>query len=265
MRCIGDDRQQSYLLADYMYRKLDFKRVGIIRASNRYGRFGVREINDSSRRLGRPVVLEMAYDLGTEDFSLHLERLRNERLDAIVHWGDAEDGAIILNQMRAMGMPQAYFACDRCVSDEFVAIAGPNAEGVICAYPWNPAGRDPRLERFRKDFRDRFGEEPETYAAHAYDGMNLLIWAIQVAGLNRARIRDVLAARTTSWKGVTGDIVFSACLDDVGDVYLAKREGDKWVYYSREDLKIPRGYIPPRDRVNRELVRARAVSDGLNP
>ncbi len=265
MRCIGDDRQQSYLLADYMYRKLDFKRVGIIRASNRYGRFGVREINDSSRRLGRPVVLEMAYDLGTEDFSLHLERLRNERLDAIVHWGDAEDGAIILNQMRAMGMPQAYFACDRCVSDEFVAIAGPNAEGVICAYPWNPAGRDPRLERFRKDFRARFGEEPETYAAHAYDGMNLLIWAIEVAGLNRARIRDVLAARTTSWKGVTGDIVFSACLDDVGDVYLAKREGDKWVYYSREDLKIPRGYIPPRDRVNRELVRARAVSDGLNP
>ncbi|HQG48907.1 MAG TPA: ABC transporter substrate-binding protein, partial [Sedimentisphaerales bacterium] len=74
MRCIGDDRQQSYLLADYLYRKLDLKRVGIIRASNRYGRFGVREINDSSRRLGRPIVLEMAYSLGIEDFSLQLER-----------------------------------------------------------------------------------------------------------------------------------------------------------------------------------------------
>ena len=46
----------NYLLVDYLYRKLDFKRVGIIRASNRYGRFGVREINDGSRRLGRPIV-----------------------------------------------------------------------------------------------------------------------------------------------------------------------------------------------------------------
>ncbi len=55
-RSIGDDRQMGYLLVDYMYRKLDLKRVGIIRAVNRYGRFGVREIKDGSRRLARPVV-----------------------------------------------------------------------------------------------------------------------------------------------------------------------------------------------------------------
>ena len=54
MRCIGDDRQQSYLLADYLYRKLDFRSVGIVRASNRYGRFGIREIRDTSRRIQRP-------------------------------------------------------------------------------------------------------------------------------------------------------------------------------------------------------------------
>jgi len=246
-RCIGDDRQQSYLLVDYMYRKLNLSRVGIIRASNRYGRFGVREINDGSRRLGHPIILEMAYSLGTTDFSLQLERLKAENLDAIVHWGDARDGAMILNQMRAMGMQQPYFACDRCVCDEFVEVAGPNAEGVICAYPWDPTSENPRLEQFHKDFRERFGEESETYAAHAYDGMNMLIWAIQVAGLNRAKIRDILAYRTKPWKGVTGEIVFSACHDDVGEVYLAKRENSRWNFYSREDLKVPRGYVRPRD------------------
>jgi branched-chain amino acid transport system substrate-binding protein len=244
IRCIGDDRQQGYLLVDYMYRRMGYQRVGIIRASNRYGRFGIREINDGSRRLEHPIVLEMAYTLGTTDFSLQLERLKRENLDAVVHWGDAKDGAAILNQMRAMGMQQPYLACDRCVSEEFVEIAGAHAEGVVCGFPWDPTSADARLEQFRRDFRTRFGEEPETYAAHAYDGMNLLIWAIETAGLNRARIRDVLATRTTPWKGVTGDIVFGACLDDIGDVYLARREGGKWVYYSRDDLKIPRGYIP---------------------
>jgi hypothetical protein len=78
--------------------------------------------------------------------------------------------------------------------------------------------------------------------------MNMLIWAVQVAGLNRAKIRDVLAYRVRPWKGVTGDIMLSSCLDDIGDVYLATRENDKWNFYSREDLKIPRGYISQRDR-----------------
>ena len=93
--------------------------------------------------------------------------------------------------------------------------------------------------------------EAETYAAHAYDGMNMLIWAIQVAGLNRAKIRDVIAYRTEPWPGVTGDIQLSACLDNIGDVYLAKREKGDWNYYSRADLGIPKGYIPPVDRVSR--------------
>lgn len=250
-RCIGDDRQQSYFLVDYMYRTLDLKRVGIIRASNRYGRFGVREVRDSSRRMGRPIVLEMAYPVGGEDFSLQIERLRRAGVDGIVHWGNAEDGARILNQMRARGMDQPFFACDRCVSDRFVEIAGANAKGVVCGYPWNPTRQDPKLAAFRRAFRERFGEEPETYAAHGYDGMNMLIWAIQVAGLNRAKIRDVIAYRTRPWPGVTGPIPLSACLDDLGEVCLARREKGAWRYYSREDLDVPRGPMPAQDRTRR--------------
>jgi branched-chain amino acid transport system substrate-binding protein len=87
--------------------------------------------------------------------------------------------------------------------------------------------------------------------------MNMLIWAMQVAGLNRAKIRDVLAYRTKPWEGVTGDITLSAVLDDVGDVYLAKRENGNWKFYSREDLEIPRDYIHPRDRVGRPLATTR--------
>lgn len=238
-RCIGDDRQQGYLLVDYLYRKLGMKRVALIRASSRYGRFGVREIRDGSRRLGQPVALEMAYEVGSDDFSLQLQRIERADVDAVVHWGDAADGAHILSQMRARGMQQPYFACDRCLSDEFVRIAGKNAEGVICGSPWNPDRKDPKLGAFREAFRQRFGEEPETYAAHAYDGMNMLIWAVQVAGLNRAKIRDVLAHRIAPWPGVTGDIPLSAALDDMGEVFLAQRENGAWKYYSRDDLQIP--------------------------
>ncbi len=246
MRCIGDDRQMGYLLIDYILRKMDFKRIGIIRASNRYGRFGVREIRDSARRMERPIAIEMAYRVGADDFSLQLERLRDAKPDAVVHWGDAREAALILRQMRTMGMNQPYFCSDRAVSEEFAKLAGSHAEGVIAGYPWNPDHQDPKYQAFQAAFRKRFGEEPETYAAHAYDGMSLLIWAIQNAGLNRAKIRDVLAYRTKPWPGVTGDIPFSAVLDDIGEVFLARYEGGRWRYYSREDLKVPKGDIPRR-------------------
>jgi ABC-type branched-subunit amino acid transport system substrate-binding protein len=248
---MGDDRQMGYLLVDYILRKQGHKRVGIIRSSNRYGRFGVREVNDSCRRLGHPMVLEMAYKVGAEDFSLQLERLKQSNLDVIVHWGDAREGALILNQMRKMGMTQPFLGCDRTVSDEFVRLAGENAEGVVAGFPWNPERKDPKLDAFRAAFRKRFGEEAETYAAHGYDGMNMLIWGIQVAGLNRAKIRDVIAYRARPWPGVTGDIQLSSVLDDTGEVFLAKRENGKWKYYSREELEIPRGYVPRASRVKR--------------
>jgi len=76
----------------------------------------------------------------------------------------------------------------------------------VCSSPWNPDRHDPKLDAFREAYRQKFKEQPDTYAAHAYDGMNMLIWAVQAAGLNRAKIRDVLAYRDQPWPGVTGDI-----------------------------------------------------------
>jgi len=265
MRCIGDDRQMGYLLMDYVLRKMNYKRIAIIRASNRYGRFGVRKIIDAARRHERPVLIEMAYRVGSDDFSLQLQRIKEVNPDVVIHWGDAHESALVLNQMRKMGMNQPYIASDRSVSPEFVKLAGANADGVVCGYPWNPDRKDPKLDAFREAFRKRFNDEPNTYAAHAYDGMNMLIWATQVAGLNRAKIRDVLAYRTKPWPGVTGDIPFSAALDDLGEVFLAKYENGDWHYSSRDDLNLPRGYIPLRDRVNRATGAIDPMKDGTRP
>lgn len=250
-RCISDDRQMSYLLADYLFRKMEYERVGVIRSSSRYGRFGIREVRDSARRLGHPITMEMAYPLGEEDFSLQLERLQEAGSEVIVHWGNAEAGAKILNQMREMGMEQPFYGCDRHVSDSFLEIAKNNLDNAMFVYPWNPERNDARLAAFNQSFKERFGVKPDTYAAHAYDGMNMLIWAIQVAGLNRAKIRDVLAYREKPWPGVVGDIKFSAALDNPGPVTMTRHVDGEWKFFNREELDIPKGYIPPVSRVER--------------
>jgi len=37
-------------------------------------------------------------------------------------------------------------------------------------------------------------------------------------------------------------------------VFLAKFEKGEWKYHSRTELAIPKGHIPPRDRVSRAAV-----------
>jgi branched-chain amino acid transport system substrate-binding protein len=256
MRCIGDDRQLNYILVDYAIRQMGYKRPAIIRSSNRYGRFGVREIRDSCRRLGRPSAIEMAYKGGSTNFTMQLDRIAEYKPDVIFHWGNGDDAARVLNAIRARDWTQPFLTCDRAVTEEFVQIAGTNALGVICAYPWNPSRKDPKLDAFRHGFKKRYGIEPDTYAAHAYDGANMLIWAIQTAGLNRAKIRDVLAYRAEPFQGVTGAIPLSSAMDDAGEVFLAKYESGGWRYYSREDLGIPRGNVVEQMRTDREQAKA---------
>ncbi len=221
-----------------MFKKLGIRRVAALRANNRYGRIHIDEIRDGCRRLGHPFVAELNYVIGDTDFTQQLRRIEGLKPEAVVTWGDGIESALIVKQMRELGMTQPLFGSDRMVSDEFLEMAGRAAEGVVAGYPWDPTRQDPKLESFRKTFHERFGQPPETYASHAYDGMNILIEAIEHAGLNRARIRDYVAD-LGKYAGVTGEVIFDAAWQDVGEVTLARVEKGKWTYHTREQLGLP--------------------------
>ncbi len=233
-RVISDDRQMCYLLADYVFNKLKITRVAALRANNRYGRISIDEFRDAATRLGHPFLAELNYPLGSTDFMPQLQRIKSLKPQAVITYGDAVDSALILKQMRAMGMEQLFIGSDRMVSPEFLEKAGPKPGKVIAGYPYNPSSRAPGFLEFKRLFKERFKEEPETYAAHGYDGMRMLIEAIEKAGLNRALIRDELAKMKT-YRGVTGRKEFDATYNNITPASLAVLEGRDWVFYSAQE------------------------------
>ncbi len=235
IRNITDDRQMSYILADYAYKKLGLNRVAALRESDRYGRMSSDEIRDASTRSGYPFLVEMQYTEGDTVFTRQLRRIQSLNADGLVVWGNPKEAGLIYNQMRELGMNLWMFCSDRVVSDTFVEIVGPDADKVACGYPYNPDSDDPKYLAFVQAFRDRFGEAPETYAAHAYDGANMIIEAIEQVGLNRAKIRDALV-NMRNYKGVTGRKDLDAVYSNRSEAYLALLENGQWKFYSREDL-----------------------------
>ncbi len=224
IRCISDDRQSSYALVDYIYKQKGYKRVAVLRANNRYGRVGVMEFRDAALRVGSPIVLEVRYEVGEIDFDTQLERIRNSNPDAVVLWGNALETGLVLNRMREMGMDHAVFASDRAVNPQFLEVAGKNANGVVSTCQYNPNADHPPLKAFKQNYSERFGMEADVFAAHAYDGMNLIIEAIRKAGLNKALIRDLLSDLKTfqGYQGVTGEIIFDASWNDIGPIFMAE-------------------------------------------
>ncbi len=221
---IADDRQSCYALVDYIYKQKGLERVAVIRADNRYGRVGVMEFRDAANREGRPLVLEIRFADGDTIFDTQLERVKHSHPDAVLLWGNAREMALIVNRMHELGIDYPIFTSDRAVNPLFLEIAGENANGVVTTCQYNPKADNPYLKTFQANYKKRFGMEPDVFAAHAYDGMNMIIQAIHKVGLNKALIRDVLTDLKTlqGYQGVTGKIILNDAWNDVGDIYMVK-------------------------------------------
>lgn len=232
-RNTADDRQMVYTIAYYVYNQLGYRRVAILRADNRYGRFGVGEFKASSVRLGKPAPIEINYEVhfknANPDFTIQMNRLERVKPEAVLLWADAEAAGHIVKIMRQRGLTMPIFACDRVVSPIFLKIAGEAAEGVVATYPYNPEAKIPELIAFNKSYKKRFGTDPDTYAAHAYDGANMIIQAIRKTGLNRYRIRDEMA-KMNPYRGVTGDIIFDDAYSDRGPCIMTTVRNGRFIF-----------------------------------
>jgi branched-chain amino acid transport system substrate-binding protein len=234
---IQDDRVQGYTIARHIYTELGLKRVAILRVNDRYGRFGVLKFKDASRRLGHPVVIEQKFMRGDTDFRHQLQVIQDSRVDAIVLWTDIEPAAMILQQMQELGMKQRVFGSHRTIGEELIKLAGSAAEGFEAVFPYDPTRIDPRWLEFNAQYEARYHEKPDHFAALAYDQMRILLDAICRAGLNKGRIRDALTG-LTSFKGVTGDMVFDPNCKNIAPLFLGQVHNGQ-IAYRRLTMEKP--------------------------
>jgi ABC-type branched-subunit amino acid transport system substrate-binding protein len=232
---LQDDRVQGYTLARRIYTEVGLKRVALLRVNDRYGRFGVGKFRDASRRLGHPVVIEQKFYQMDTDFRKQLRVINDSRVDGIVLWTDQAQTAMILKQMRELGMKQRVFGSHRTMGDQLLKEAGTLADGMEAVFPYDPSRQDTRWIDFNRNFEAQYHEKPDQFAALSYDAMQVLLRSICQAGLNRGRIRDALTG-VAEYKGVTSDMVFDPNCKNVSPMYLATVKNGK-IEYRRASME----------------------------
>ncbi len=202
-RLMPDDDAIAQTLATHLIQEKGYATIVTIASTAYDHRLRAEAFEKTMARLGAPLTLTLRFNPGATDFSKQLALIQRSGADAVVFWGGPEEGADLVPSLAAFDV----FAGPGLNRTAFFRQAGASAEGLTIVSLCDLGRNDPVSATFKQEFFASFGLQPDVVAAFAYDGLRLVIEAIRHAGLNRARIRDVLAD-TEAFHGVTGEIRF---------------------------------------------------------
>ena len=215
-RVVADDVHLGGTLGKYAVESLKAKKVAVIDDRTAYGQGVADEFEKGAKAAGAEVVgREFTNDKAT-DFNAILTTIKAKKPDVIFFGGmDAVAGPMI-RQMKQLGIKAKYMGGDGICSSELPKLAGDALadDMVFCAEAGGVEGEEKAaMEKFRTDFKTKFGVDVQVYAPYVYDSVKVMAEAMKTA--NSADPAVYLPAlKAIQYKGVTGNIAF----DEKGDI-----------------------------------------------
>lgn len=148
------------------------------------------------------------FTTGTKDFSSHLVQIQNTQPDAVIAAMFHTEAAIVVQQMRAMGMEMPIFGSNAFGDPITIGLAGEYMNNVFSVTGWVPNTPNEKGAAFSKKYTDTYGDECAMSAAKIYDMVYVICEAIERAGsTDREAVRDAM----TTIDGYEGAITVYDC------------------------------------------------------
>jgi branched-chain amino acid transport system substrate-binding protein len=233
--CFTDD-YQGQMLARFAFEKLGLKKAAILTDVKQAYSVGLTQVfKDEYTRLGGVVVAEAKYQNGDVDLKSQLTSIKSKSPDILFLPGYYNDAGTAARQSRELGMKIPLLGGDGWESPTLIKLGGAALEGSFYSNHYDAGDPDPRIQDFVKRYQAKFGTEPDSIAALAYDAALTLKQGMEkAASLDGPVLRDAIAS-VQGFQAVTGEISF----DD------HRNPGTKAIVM----LEIKDGKLSVRDRV----------------
>jgi branched-chain amino acid transport system substrate-binding protein len=239
---VADDAQLGGTLGRYAVNTLKAKTVAIIDDRTAYGQGVAEEFEKGVKAAGGTAVSRQFTTDKSTDFTAILTAIKATKPDVVFFGGMDAVAGPMLRQMKQLGINAKFMGGDGICSPELPKLAaGTIGDGqVVCAEAGGVEGEQKAgMDKFRADFKAKFGTDVQIYAPYVYDAVNVMVAAMVKAGsAEPAKYLPVLA-QTSGYKGVTGNVSF----DEKGDIkngaltlYTYRGEGGN----KREQLAVVR-------------------------
>ena len=228
-RIMTSDVQLGSVMGNYVVRTLHAKRIAIIDDRTAYGEGLAEQFESAVKAAGGNLVDHEFTSDQAVDFRSILTNLKGKQPDFIYYAGTDAQSAPLVKQARALGIPAQIASGDMSKTDGFIKIAGPSANGVIVSVGGLPTEKMPGGVAFVKNYRAKFGSDPDTIAPFSYDAAKALMTAMVKA--NSSDPATYLPAlQQTDMKGVTSDHLAFDKYGDRRDAFVTvyKCENGTW-------------------------------------
>jgi branched-chain amino acid transport system substrate-binding protein len=223
-RVCTTDNVQGGFAADFLFRKMNFKRVAVMHDKTTYGQGLAEEFQKKYVRDGGTATSFNGINFGDKDFKAVLTKIKTEKPRAIYFGGMYSEGGLITKQAKELGMDAPLVGGDGIFSPEFMKIGGKMTEGDIATMIGAPPEQLPTAKKFIDAYRKRFPNVAfQPYDAYTYDATGIIIDAVLNVGADRKKIVDYI--HKIKYSGVIGTTGFDAngdTLNKTVTVYVVK-------------------------------------------
>ncbi len=211
-RIAPSDALQGKIVAEWTYNQLGYKTAAVLYVTNDYGDGLRQEFGRSYAALGGSVIGAEGSEQNATDFRSQLTKIAQVKPDFIFVAVYPKEAGRVAKQIKEMGVNIPIIGTDPFHDEQVLQIAGDAANGIRFTDVADVSG--PEFKSFATEYKLRYNSEANIVAAESYDGLNVLVLAIERANsLESSKIRDALYS-IQGYKGASGEISF----DRNGDV-----------------------------------------------
>ncbi len=176
------DPIQGAAAANFMFNELGVRTIAVLHDGEDYGRGLATIVKDEFEALGGTVAAFEGITPGEADYTPILSTVATQSPEVVYFGGYNQDGAVITNNMKAVGLEDAiFFGCDGTWGADYLAQTGENSEGSIHANTRAPEESDTKAA-FDEAYMDAYGIAPvvlSPFSYNSYDAVTILTNAVK--------------------------------------------------------------------------------------
>ena len=228
------DPFQGEVLAHFSKEKLNAKKVAILRNQSSDFSMGVADVFEKkAKELGMEVVADESYGDSDTDFKAQLTNVRGQNPDVLFIPDYYEKVALIAPQVKEAGIDATLVGADGW--DTVLSVMDESSfSSLDNSYFSNQFTlEDPseEVQTFLKNYKEKFGENPSTFAAEGYDTVYLYKQAVEAAGTTEwAKVIEAL--KKVEFKGVTGSFTYDENNNPIKTAKMIRIENGEYKFDS---------------------------------
>lgn len=233
-RVAFNDPFQGKVLANFSKNNLNAKKVAVLRNQSSDFSMGVADyFNEETKSLGMEIVADEAYGDNDTDFKAQLTNIKGKNPDILLIPDYYEKVALIVPQVRQAGINATILGADGW--DTVLSVLDKSnykdIDGSYFCNQFSLDDPDEKVQTFIKAYKEKYNEDPSTFAAEGYDTVYLYKQAAEQAGTTK--YEDVVAAlNELEFSGITGTFKYDENNNPVKSAKMIKIENGEYKFDS---------------------------------